>query len=253
MKKVFLFLFTAALVTSFSNILSAQEAEEPLWETILLIPDNTKLKTLGENMRKHNQKYHKEGPHQASVYNITTGPDTGKMVWIMGPLQYRHLDTRPAAGGHDDDWRDNIMPYVRRVQQGEYWAGDMELSNTAMMDGDPGDYPILFTRYWEIREGHGFGAEGHFKKVSATIKALPGENPWGIYYNEFQQGDIGRHIATVSFHKNWADFGKSWPFRATFEKLNGANSWMPFVRNSDATFENRWDEIWVYNKELSGM
>ncbi|MDX1314772.1 MAG: hypothetical protein R3356_04665 [Eudoraea sp.] len=252
MKKAILFLFATILVFGYSEGLSAQETEEPIWETILLIPDNTKLKTLGENMRKHNQKYHKEGPYQASVYNITTGPDTGKMVWIMGPLQYRHLDSRPSAGGHDEDWRDNIMPYVRRMQTGEYWAGDVKLSNTDMMGDDPGDYPILFTRYWEIRQGHGFGAESHFKMVSETVKALPGENPFGIYYNEFQQGDLGRHIATVSFHKNWTDFEKNWPFRETFEKVHGANSWDSFVRNSDATFENRWDEIWVYNKELSG-
>ncbi|MCX2719370.1 hypothetical protein [Lentiprolixibacter aurantiacus] len=252
MKKTFLFLFTTMLILGYSNQLTAQEAESPLWETIILIPDNTKLKTLGENMRKHNQKYHKEGPYQASVYNIVTGPDTGKMVWIMGPLQYRHLDARPSAGGHDEDWRDNILTYVRRVQQGEYWAGDIELSNTGMMGDDPGDYPILFTRYWEIREGMNFGVQNHFKMVSETVKAMPGENPFGIYVNEFQQGDIGRHIATVSFHKSWTDFEKSWPFPETFEKVHGANSWDRFIRNRDATFDNRWDEIWVYNKELSG-
>ncbi len=232
--------------------IQAQDTEAPMWETILLLPDNSKLKILGENMRKHNQKYHKEGAYQASVYNISTGPDTGKMVWIMGPLKFSHLDARPAEGGHDEDWRDNIMPYVRRLQQGEYWTMGTKHSNTDMLPEDPGEYPILFTRYWEVRSGHGFGVEPHFDKVSATIKALEGDNPWGIYYNEFQQGDIGRHIATVSFYKNWTHFEKIWPFRETFEKIHGQNSWQPFVRNRDATFENRWDEIWVYNKELSG-
>lgn len=229
-----------------------QDAEKPLWETVLLVPDNTKLKVLGENMRKHNQKYHKEGPYTASVYNITTGPDTGKMVWIMGPLKYSHLDARPAEGGHDEDWRDNIMPYIKKTQQGEYWEGDVELSNTAMLTEDVSAHPILFTRYWEVRPGNGFGVERHFKMVSETIKAMSGEHPWGIYYNEFRQGNIGRHIATVSFHKSWTDFEKPWKFREAFDKVHGASAWNAFTRNSDATFENEWDEIWVYNKELSG-
>ena len=37
---------------------TAQEADAPMWESIVLTPDNTKLKVLSENMRAHNQKYH---------------------------------------------------------------------------------------------------------------------------------------------------------------------------------------------------
>ena len=36
-----------------------------MWEDIMFTPDNTKLKILEANMRKHNQTYHKSGPHKA--------------------------------------------------------------------------------------------------------------------------------------------------------------------------------------------
>ena len=116
--------------------------QEPLWESIMLVPDNTKLKILGENMRKHNMKYHNAGAFKTTLYNISTGPNSGKIVWMMGPLQYSDLDTRPAAGGHDEDWRDNIMPYVKRIEQGEYWKGVVKWSNTDMLSTETVEYPI---------------------------------------------------------------------------------------------------------------
>jgi len=107
-----------------------------MWESITLTPDNSKLKVLAENMRKHNQKYHKSGAHKATVFNITTGPNAGKIVWEMGPLTFADLDTRPSVGGHDEDWRDNVDPYIKKTNTVEYWKEDTKNSNTSMLDGD---------------------------------------------------------------------------------------------------------------------
>ena len=234
------------------DLKAQDEAAEPMWETIMLTPDNTKLKVLGENMRAHNQKYHSEGVHKATVYTVSTGPNTGKMIWMMGPLKFADLDTRPAEGGHDEDWRDNIMPYVKKLSNGEYWQGDNKLSNTGMMDGDPSKYPIVFVRYWKINIDHSHNLEHMLKMVSETVKAMEGENPWGVYYNLFRQGDMGRHVATVGFSKNWAEYDEDPTFKKTFMATHGENSWDGFVRNMDLTFEDSWDEIWTYSKELSG-
>jgi hypothetical protein len=240
------------LLGSLVALQAQEDAKEPIWESIILVPDNTKLKILGENMRKHNMKYHKEGAFKTTVYNISTGPNTGKMVWMMGPLQYSDLDTRPAVGGHDEDWRDNIMPYVKRLEQGEYWKGITKWSNTDMLSAGAVEYPILFIRYWEVDPDHGFGVDAHVDMASKTIKAMPGVNPFGVYDNEFIQGKIGRHIATVSFHKNWAHLAAEWPFKATFDQVHGADKWEMFLENRNATFTNWWDEVWVYDKALSG-
>lgn len=254
MKNPVRLLLSLAMLFGTFNFLLAQDENEDyaMWETILLVPDNTKLKTLSANLRSHNQKYHKEGPYQATVYNIVSGPDTGKLVWLMGPLMFPQLDNRPGEGAHDDDWRDNVMPYIKKVEKGEYWRGDNELSNTSMMTPNPGDYPILFTRYLKVDADHRHMVDGRLKVISETIKAMEGENPWGVYYNLFRQGDLGRHIATVGFFKNWTDFDRDPKFKATFLKSHDDDDWYGFIRSSDQVLEDSWDEIWVYDKNLSG-
>jgi hypothetical protein len=60
-------------------------------------------------------------------------------------------------------------------------------------------------------------------------------------------------VATVSFYKNWVAFDKDGPsFKEAYEKLYGENSWDTFLDTRDDTFTNRWDEIWVYDKNMSG-
>lgn len=242
-----------AVVFGTTLTIQAQEKSYVMWESITLTPDNTKLKVLSENMRKHNMTYHSEGPYKAYVYNITTGPNIGKIVWEMGPLTYTHLDARPSEGGHDEDWRDNIMPYIKKMTDGEYWKRDDELSNVSMLDPDKVSHPLLFIRYQEVKPGQGHNIKYLFGQISETVKAMEGENPWGLFYNEFRQGyTIGRHLASVSFLKNWAELDEDNDFKKTFIKTNGENSWDPFVKNMDATFSNSWDEIWEFNSKLSG-
>ncbi|WP_411893681.1 hypothetical protein [Winogradskyella sp. A2] len=253
-KKSISFFIMVAIVSGAMLTVTAQNEDNSykMWEDIMITPDYAKLKVLGENMRKHNQKYHKEGPHKATVYNITTGPNAGKIIWEMGPMTYADLDKRPSVGGHDEDWRDNIDPYIKKMHTVEYWKDDNELNNTAMLDGDNSKYPIILVRYFEVVDGLAPGVRTFFERVSKTNKALEGENPWGVYYNEFRQGDLGRHIATFRFHPNWADFDRNVNWTETFEKVNGNNSMQNQRELYRTTFKNAWDEIWVYNKEMSG-
>ena len=252
-KKSFSLLTIVALIFGAMLTLYAQDDSQSyrMWEDIMLTPDNAHLKTLETNMRKHNQTYHKSGPFKATVYTISTGPNVGNIIWEMGPLTYSDLDKRPAVGGHDEDWRDNIMPYIKKMQTAEYWRANRNLNNTDMID-NLSDFPIAFVRYYEVKDGPTPGVGTFFERISKTVKALDGVNPWGVYYNEFRQGDLGRHIATFSFSPNWADFDRDVNWVENFNKVNGANSWQNQQDLYEANFDNTWDEIWVYDKNMSG-
>lgn len=255
-KKSITSLLMLAFVGGFFLTTSAQEkpASYEMWETVILTPDNSKLKVLGETMRAHNQNFHKQAPYKAYVYNIVTGPNIGKLVWEMGPVTFSQLDKRPSAGGHDDDWRDKVMPYVKYMSHGEYWRKDEKLSNTAMLTGESVTYPLLFITYYEVAKDKGFNVDILLKQMSETVKAMDGVNPFGVYYNEFRQGyTIGRHIATVGFYKKWAEFDDENKFKKTFIKVHGEEAWDPFLRNFSLTFSNSWDEVWEYNPKLSGQ
>lgn len=254
-KYISLLMMVAISFGAISTIQSQESTSKyKMWEDIMITPDYTKLKILGENMRKHNQKYHKSGTYKATVYNIATGPNSGKMIWEMGPMTYTELDSRPSAGGHDEDWRDNVMPYIKKIETSEYWKEDDKLSNVGMLDGDNSKYPLLFIRYHEVSSSSGDNTKDILTKISETIKAMEGENPWGIYYNEFRQGTtIGRHIQTIGFMKNWAEMDdESNNFKKTFLKVHGEDSWDGFIETWKNTFSNSWDEIWEYNPNLSG-
>lgn len=232
---------------------NAQDDSYTMFESLMLTPDNTKLKALGEAMSKHNKKYHATGPYLARVYNISTGPNAGKLVWEMGPLKFSDLDGRPSKGGHDEDWRDNVMPNIKKMNTVEYWKERSKISNTSMLDPNKVTHPLLYIRYREINKGKGSNITRLLKQISETVKAMDGENPWGVYTNEFQQGyTIGRHIATVGFMKNWAELDDDTNFKETFIKVHGDNSWQAFLDGMDDTFANTWDEIWEYNANLSG-
>ena len=252
--KSILSILMVAIMFGTTIIMNAQEDSDDykMWEDVMLTPDNTKLKVLGENMRKHNQTYHADGPYRAVVYNIASGPNAGNIIWEMGPMKYKHNDTRPGEGAHDADWRDNVMPYIKKVQTIEYWTADKELNNTSMLDDDNSKYPIYFVRYYEVADGPTPGLRLFFERMSKTVKALEGVNPWGVYYNEFRQGDLGRHIATFNFIKDWNDFERDVNWVENFKKVNGENSWDNQRDIYSQTFTNTWDEIWTYNAYMSG-
>ena len=102
--KTILSMLMVAIMFGTTISMNAQEDSNDykMWEDVMLTPDNTKLKVLADNMRKHNQMYHAEGPYKAVVYNIASGPNAGNIIWEMGPMKYKHNDTRPGEGGLPD-------------------------------------------------------------------------------------------------------------------------------------------------------
>jgi hypothetical protein len=96
-----------ALLVVVPALVSAQDYV--MYETMYLKPDAAKWEVLKEKLAAHNQKFHAEGPYEAYVQWVVNGPNTGQLVWVMGPCTFTHLDSRPSGDPHDSDWMTNVV------------------------------------------------------------------------------------------------------------------------------------------------
>jgi hypothetical protein len=243
MKKVFI------AIMALSPLFTLAQSDPPytMVESIMLTPDNAHLKEFSENLKAHNEKFHKSGLYAASVWSIATGPNVGKIVWMMGPLTFSDLDNRPSGSDHDEDWSGKVLPYVKKVTNGEYWKRDDKVSNIV---GE--NRPIVRVRYLEVAKGQGYRVNGLFEQISKAVKAMDGEHPWSVYSNQFRQGyKIGRHIAAVTGFKNWAELDSDDNFIENFEKVNGEGSYQRFTTAASEVFSNSEDEFWTFMPNLS--
>ncbi|MFB3084369.1 MAG: hypothetical protein ACE1Z4_13130, partial [Gammaproteobacteria bacterium] len=98
-----------------------------------------------------------------------------------------------------------------------------------------------------------------WKKISETRKAMPEKRSWALLNNMFQQGDIGRHFASVTPFGSWGeldngmDLDPSSPgsFRTTFIELYGESAWTPFSNSMGEAFEDSYTEIWTLIPDMS--
>ncbi len=90
------------------GFVKAQDTGTHMYETIYLTPIPAKISELDAGLTAHNKKYHGEGDYSAFVQYVLTGRKTGDYVWLMGPGNFARLDSRPAEGGHDEDWNANV-------------------------------------------------------------------------------------------------------------------------------------------------
>ena len=253
LKKTISFVTMFTIVCGIMTTVHAQDDSRNKWEYIMLTPDNSNLKVLGDNMRKHNQKYHSEGPYRAYVFTVATGPNVGKIVWQMGPVSYTDLDSRPSDNGHDEDWRDNIMRYVKHQTDSEYWNTDANLSMLDEMDTNTVSHPILMIRFMNIERGKAAQVSGILTQLHEAVKAIDGHSPLGVFDNEFRQGAKGRHIAVVRYLKSWSELDGPNNFKSAFIKVHGEDSWDAYLGALDDTFSDYWDEIIQYNPHMSGQ
>jgi len=218
-----------------------------MYESVILEPDYENATALMEAIAEHNSTYHNEDPYKSLVWNISTGPNVGKLVWMMGPCTYSDLDNRP-SGEHDKHWAEKVLVNLEGQSHGEYWRLNDEISYEG--NGEPNQ--VLRIRFLELARGQGYRLNGLLKKISEVVKAKDSGAQWNVYVNEFQQGyTIGRHIALVSGHTSWADFDEEDSMVEDYEKHHGEGSWQPFLNEWDDIIANSWDEIWTFDANMS--
>ena len=245
--------FLLALLCPLFLCAQADEAPDIMYETVLITPDSENGGALGKALTEHNRTFHSKGAHRAHVYAINTGPNTGKMVWMMGPCTFADLDTRPDCGEH---WVANVAPHIEKMEAGEYWELDADLSKLPEFDPNVSPRPVVRVRYHDFARGVGnFRINHHFKQISETVKSMEGERWWGVFDNLFQQGYAEGHrphMATISLHDSWENLDQGWQFRKHYVEKYGEAAWQPFLDAGRELQSNSWEEIWELIPEMSG-
>lgn len=206
-----------------STVLVMGQADYKMFETIYLRPKSDKLKELDKGLEEHNKKYHSEAPYEAGVHYISVGKHAGEYSWVMGPCTFTDLDGRP-SGDHDTDWSENVMPYVYRTTDVEYWMLKEKLSyspeNETMAKK-------LFVRHWDIKDGMEKKFKHIIKGIIAVFKENKYERSFRVYSTAFDTGN-GRDMIGVMGFQNWAFFDGDMNFQKDYEAIHGEGSWAFF-------------------------
>lgn len=235
------------LMSAFNFTLQAQDnRSETLFTTVYLQPDYTKSKEFRAGIKGHIEKFHGEGPHKTSIYNIRTGPRAGQLIWLQGPHTYADKDLKHPES-HDTDWMQNVTPNTKSFGPAETWRLEEDFVRTGSTQ-----HPIMQVRFLEIniKEAQGYRMFGLFEQLTKAMKALEGDFNWAIYENEFSQGKQGRHFAIFSDYPDWATVGKMTSrkdklMEKTFDKVHGEGAFQKFQQEWREVFVDIYDEFWI--------
>ncbi len=231
------------------GLLVAQDTESyTMFQTVQLKVNPAKAQEFRVGMTAHNKKYHSEGAYTAGVWSITTGPDAGKLVWMMGPCTFSDLDDRPDMEAHGKDWRENVLVHTTESGNVEYWKRRDDVSKPSTGT----TFPMVRVRYMVVEKGQGYRIKELLTKLKETIMSLDRNFSFEIYVNEFLQGSRGRHYAAVTGFNKWGELDENWEFVKAFEKIHGVNTYRNWIREMNEVFSDRYDEFWRFIPEFSG-
>jgi len=226
--------------------LSYGQTDYMMFESIYLDPNMDQLKQLGDNMKSHNNKYHSQDPYRASVWNVLTGKNSGKLAWIMGPCTFTDLDNRPSDGGHDEDWRDNVMTHIDKMSDGAYWR---------LMDGfsyQPENLTpkVMWARYVDVKRGKWDEFEHLMTTIMKNYETNNFGHSMGLYENVVNDGS-GRDVAIVWQYENYSYLDQNLEFSQKYEEIYGDNSWRDFMEAIYDYTESVQDELFEVMPAMS--
>jgi hypothetical protein len=234
-----------ALLVVVPAFVSAQDYV--MYETMYLKPDATKWEEFKDNLAAHNQKFHAEGPYQAHVQRVVNGPNTGQLVWIMGPCTFTHLDSRPSGDPHDSDWMNSVVAHLEGVGENEYWRLDQERSYQPNTES----HPKLRVRFYDIQRGEMYRFNQLLEKTKTVMETKEYPNRTTVYRPRFWNG-AGRDVATVWSFDSWADLDRDMDFADDYEEVHGDGSWQLFIEEWREVVKEAHDEYREVMPELGG-
>ena len=242
-KKLFYLMMLSPLL-----VLSQNEKEYAVFENAMLTAKPDKVKMFEAGLAAHNKKYHSDNIYGARVYSIINGSNSGKYVWVMGPVTWSAMDNRPAEAGHDEDWNNNVVPYMESGADVTYWKFKSDLSNF------PNDFKIkkLKVDIYDITRFQGKKVMEIMKKVKKVMSTKFPKESFGVYVNEFSNTKEGRDLAYISFFEKSAWLSEDSEFSKKYDEVFGKGSFEKIIKEWGQVTNGSQSELWVHREDLSG-
>lgn len=228
--------------------LQAQEEQQVLLlNQMILTPHPEKVVEFKQNLAEHNQKFHGEGRYDVSVYEIMTGNDSGKFVWIMTPGSWEAMEAAPSSAEKQAHWDSKVLPTLTSAPIGAVWRMQPDMSNFKQ----DLDHKYISLRYFSINMGreHYNNFKTEITKYAELVDKHYPERTVGYYSNVY---------GNENFDFIWADFKESLGnrdygdrnFAKLFEELHGEK-----ISDGDKVMDQVIAdfklELWKFNPELS--
>ncbi|MFD1094836.1 hypothetical protein [Salegentibacter chungangensis] len=249
--KTILFWILLAPFLVFSQSDQSNENEEYLVVgTTVFAPKPGHMDDFKQGMKAHNEQFHNGGDWGVRIYNIMNGPNTDKMMAVMGPFQWSTLDKpRENAEAHSEDWDKNVVPYMQEDLNSTYWRFHHDLSNF------PPNFDVnkLEIVMFDINRMEGERMKKELAKVTKVFKEKYPDMPYGIYTNEFAATNDGRDMAIAYFFDHFKWLSKDFKFKENYNAVHGEGTYDKFMQEWKDITAGAQTEIWVFNQALSGI
>lgn len=242
MKKMFFFL----LLLPFMLSAQGDAPTNNMFENLVITPVQGKVEDLRTNMAAHNKKYHNEGPYHANVFQVMAGPNTGKMIWSMGPCNFSHMDGHPNDPEHSQDWRTNVMPFIEHLEHGGFWSQNVDLSYWP----EGMNFQKLRIRIIDIKRGEAY----RFRQLMGNVREVYAKKEYKrahVVYSRRLASTDGRDMVSLFGYESWSALDGS-GLEKDYEEVHGEGSWDLFQEELEECVEGFDDDLWELVVELSG-
>lgn len=217
-------------------------------EVMSVTPKADKMDLFKKGMAAHNKKYHPAGPYHASVSTTVTGPGTGEYTWVMGPVTFSQLDSRPGKGEHDLDWEKNVAAFSESGPV-SYWRQNKDISY------QPEGVAVLpkgRIRYNYVLPGQMDRYVEQLKKVVAVYKSKKYKRSFSLWTHYGATRDA--NAVTINNYANWAGFDDTGNFVKDFDEVHGAGAFALFLEDLERCIDTSrgYDELTESAPELGG-
>lgn len=249
MKMLFLLILLVPFL-AMSQVDEVPESSLLLHENEILTPSPTKLNEFREGLKEHNEEFHSEDPYGVRVYYISSGPNTGKFVSVMGPFAWDALDDmQEESEDHNEDWEKNVQPYLLPSSNTSYWRFHPEMSSFS----EDLEIDKLLVRYYDIKSYEEDRMIKLVDMIGMIMKEKFPEINYTTYTNIFPSEKEGRDLALVFFFDRYSWLGEDPDFKNAYEEIYGSESLEEFMTDWQEVTLGEESEIWIFQPELSGI